>query len=172
MKSRITEIDVPSVPPRGTEVLLRVVPSEVCHMDTHLRTGGYDLGGRGRLNLVDRGVAYPLVMGHEVVGEVVAGGEAVNGVKVGHTRLVYPWLGCGDCPACVDDRENACAVGRNLGVARPGGYADHLLVPHPRYLIDVEGLDLGWAATLACSGLTAYSAARKVLPLPRTGRWS
>ena len=51
-------------------------------------------------------------------------------------------------------------------MARPGGYADHLVVPHSRYLIDVEGLDPSWAATMACSGLTAYSAASKVLPLP------
>lgn len=43
---------------------------------------------------------------------------------------------------------------------------DHVLVPHPRYLVDVDGLDPGWAATMACSGLTAYSAARKALHLP------
>ena len=79
---------------------------------------------------------------------------------------MYPWLGCGECAACRDGRENACPRGRNIGVARPGGYADHLVVPHSRYLIDIDGLDPSWAATMACSGLTAYSAASKVLPLP------
>lgn len=161
----ITEIDLPDDPPTGTEVVLRVLRSGVCHTDTHLRTGAYDLGARGEMRLADRGVPYPLVMGHEVVGEVVAVGEDVSGVAVGDTRLVFPWLGCGDCFACRDDRENACARGWNIGVARPGGYADRLRVPHPRYLLDIGGLDLGWAATLACSGLTAFSAVRKVLPL-------
>jgi D-arabinose 1-dehydrogenase-like Zn-dependent alcohol dehydrogenase len=60
--------------------------------------------------------------------------------------------------------ENLCPSPRNLGVARHGGYAEYILVPHPRYLLDVAGLDERWAATLACSGLTAYSAARKALP--------
>jgi propanol-preferring alcohol dehydrogenase len=67
---------------------------------------------------------------------------------------------------CQDEGENTCERGRNIGVARPGGYADHQLVPHPRYLVDVDGLDLSWAATMACSGLTAYSAISKVLPPP------
>ena len=164
--TELSELDVPTPTPQGTEVLLKVVRSGVCHTDTHLRAGYYDLGRRGHMQLTDRGVPYPLVMGHEVVGVVAAAGPDASGVEIGSTRLVYPWLGCGECAACEDGRENACPRGRNIGVARPGGYADHLLVPHSRYLIDIDGLDPSWAATMACSGLTAYSAARKVLPLP------
>ena len=51
-------------------------------------------------------------------------------------------------------------------MARHGGYADHILVPDAKYLVDITGLDPSWAATMACSGLTAYSAVNKVLPLP------
>jgi D-arabinose 1-dehydrogenase-like Zn-dependent alcohol dehydrogenase len=54
-----------------------------------------------------------------------------------------------------------------VGLQRPGGYADHLLVPHPRYLIDAGGIDPVWAATLSCSGLAAYSAVSKLSPIPR-----
>ncbi|MBS2937969.1 alcohol dehydrogenase catalytic domain-containing protein [Nocardioides sp. J2M5] len=162
----LTEIELPTPAPTGTEVVLEVVRSGVCHTDTHLRAGYYDLGRRGQMRLTDRGVPYPLVMGHEVVGVVIAAGPDVQDVEVGSTRLVYPWVGCGECPPCLDGRENACPRGRNIGVARAGGYAEQVLVPHPRYLVDIEGLDLSWAATMACSGLTAYSAARKVLPLP------
>ena len=164
--TEITEMDVPTPTPQGAEVLLRVTRSGVCHTDTHLRAGYYDLGRRGHMKLTDRGVPYPLVMGHEVVGVVEAVGPDASGVEIGSTRLIYPWIGCGECAACEAGRENACPRGRNLGVARPGGYADRIVVPHPRYLVDVEGLDPSWAATMACSGLTAYSAARKVLPLP------
>ncbi|QNF95394.1 alcohol dehydrogenase [Janibacter sp. YB324] len=162
----MSQIEIPTPEPQGTEVLLRVTHSGVCHTDTHLREGYYDLGARGKMRMVDRGIPYPLVMGHEVVGVVEQVGTQATGVAKGETRLVYPWTGCGECAVCLAGRENACAQGRNIGVARPGGYADHVLVPHPRYLLDIEGVDPSWAATMACSGLTAYSAARKVLPLP------
>lgn len=160
----IADIELPAGEPTGTEVRLRVVRSGICHTDTHLREGYYDLGSRGRLNLVDRGMTYPMVMGHEVVGVVEAVGPEAAGVEVGQTRLVFPWIGCGSCDACRAGHENLCPSPQNLGVARPGGYAEHISVPHPRYLLDIEGLDESWAATLACSGLTAFSAARKALP--------
>ncbi|MEZ7757285.1 alcohol dehydrogenase [Microbacterium paraoxydans] len=160
----VTDIELPTPQPQGTEVLLRVLHSGVCHTDTHLREGYYDLGSRGRMNLVDRGVTYPIVLGHEVVGVVEAVGPEAAGVSVGQHRLIYPWIGCGTCDACRSGQENLCPTPKNLGVARHGGYADHIHVPHSRYLVDVTGLDERWAATLACSGLTAYSAARKAMP--------
>ena len=55
---------------------------------------------------------------------------------------------------------------RWAGVQAPGGYADHLLIPHPRYLVDSSGIDPAWAATLACSGLTTYSAVSALTPIP------
>lgn len=160
----VTDVELPTPTPEGTEVLLRVVRSGVCHTDMHLREGYYDLGSRGRLNLIDRGVTYPLVLGHEVVGVVEAAGPDADGVSPGEHRLVYPWIGDGSCDACQAGHENLCPSPRNLGVARHGGYAEFILVPHPRYLLDVTGIEERWAATLACSGLTAYSAARKALP--------
>lgn len=162
----VTDVEVPTPVPTGGEVLLRVVRCGVCHTDTHLRHGSYDLGRRGSLRLADRGVTYPLVLGHEVVGVVEQVGERVRAHRPGDVRLVYPWIGCGECRHCREGRDNHCATGLNLGVARPGGYAEHILVPDEKYLEDVEGLDLAWAATLACSGLTAFSAVNKVLPLP------
>lgn len=164
--SAVTELELPTPRPTRSEVLLRVTRCGVCHTDTHLREGGYDLGSRGKLRLSDRGVAYPLVMGHEVVGIVEQVGPDVVGVNVGDVRLIYPWVGCGKCRHCAAGRDNYCPAGKNLGVARHGGYAEHILVPHDRYLVDIAGLDPSWAATMACSGLTAYSAAHKVLPLP------
>ncbi|WP_461154616.1 alcohol dehydrogenase [Saccharopolyspora tripterygii] len=147
-------------------MLLKVVRSGVCHTDTHLRQGSYDLGSRGSLRLADRGLTYPLVMGHEVVATVEQVGENVTAHRPGDVRLVYPWIGCGECRQCREGRDNHCPAGKNLGVARHGGYAEYVLVPDEKYLVDVEGLDLSWAATLACSGLTAFSAVNKVLPLP------
>jgi propanol-preferring alcohol dehydrogenase len=162
----VTDVQMPTPTPTATEVLLKVVRSGVCHTDTHLRHGAYDLGSRGSLRLTDRGVTYPLVMGHEVVGVVEQVGEHVTAHRPGDVRLVYPWIGCGRCRQCREGRDNHCAAGPNLGVARPGGYAEYILVPDEKYLVDIEGIDLSWAATLACSGLTAFSAVNKVGPLP------
>jgi alcohol dehydrogenase/propanol-preferring alcohol dehydrogenase len=161
----IRAIELPDPVPTGSQVLLKVIRSGVCHTDTHLREGSYDLGSRGALKLVDRGVTYPLVMGHEVVGVVEKVGDQVQGTKPGDVRLVYPWIGCGKCRDCLAGRDNVCANGRNLGVSEHGGYAERILVRDEKYLVDIEGLDLSWAATLACSGLTAFSAVNKVLPL-------
>lgn len=160
----IVDIELPDPVPTGDEVLLRVERSGVCHTDTHLREGHYNLGSQGQMRLVDRGVGYPLVMGHEVVGVVTAVGRDVQKLKVGDRRLVYPWIGDGTCDACLAGNDNLCAAGRNLGVARHGGYADMILVPDERYLVNIDGIEEGWAATLACSGLTAYSAALKAKP--------
>ena len=158
----------PTPKPAGTEVLLKVVAAGVCHSDLHIWEGGYDLGhGRKPLSLKDRGVSLPRTMGHESVGEVLAFGpdaKAVAGeLKVGDIALVYPWLGCGKCETCLAGDENMCIVKPNaIGVYCDGGYADHMTVPHPKYLLNLKGLDPVTAAPYACSGVTTYSALKKV----------
>ena len=155
----------PTPKPAGTEILLKVVAAGVCHSDLHIWDGYYDLGDGKRLKLSDRGVKLPLTMGHENVGEVVAVGPDAVGVKVGDRRLVHPWLGCGKCAVCRRGDEQLCRTPFSIGVFRSGGYADHLLVPHPRYLFDIGGIAPEKAAPLACSGITTYGALKKVGPL-------
>ena len=165
----LKEIDEPTPQPAGTQVMLKVKAAGVCHSDLHIWEGGYDLGhGRKPLSLKDRGVSLPLTMGHETVGEIVAFGPDVtaddkHGLKVGDIVLAYPWLGCGKCKTCLGGDENMCIVKPSaLGVYCDGGYADHLTVRHPKYLIDLKGLDPVTAAPYACSGVTTYSALKKV----------
>ena len=155
----------PTPKPAGTEILLKVIAAGVCHSDLHIWDGYYDLGGGKRLQLSDRGVKLPLTMGHENVGEVVAVGPDAVGVKIGDRRLVHPWLGCGECAVCRRGDEQLCRTPFSIGVFRSGGYADHLLVPHPRYLFDIGGIAPEKAAPLACSGITTYGALKKVGPL-------
>jgi propanol-preferring alcohol dehydrogenase len=165
----LREMDEPTPQPAGTRVLIRVKAAGVCHSDLHIWEGGYDLGhGRKPLSLKDRGVSLPLTMGHETVGEIIAFGPDVkesdkDGLKLGDVVLAYPWLGCGKCKTCVGGDENMCIVKPSaLGVYCDGGYADHMTVPHPKYLIDLKGLDPVTAAPYACSGVTTYSALKKV----------
>jgi len=160
--------DVPD--PGPNEILMRVSYCGVCHSDVHLRDGFIDLGGGQKISMADRGVKLPLIPGHEPIGVVAAIGTDVTDVRVGETYLVNPWIGCGTCAPCLKNQDNHCEAIAGLGVGRPGAFATHLLVPHQRYLVDVRGLDLPQAAVLACSGLTAYSAATKLSP-PDAGEW-
>ncbi len=153
--------------PVGTEVLVRIKYCGVCHSDVHIRDGYFDLGGGKKFHMADRGMKLPVTLGHEPYGTVIAAGPDAQDVPLGQDRLVYPWTGCGACVRCLEGMDNHCMAPRYLGVQRPGAFADHLIVPHPRYLIDASGVDPAWAATLACSGLTTYSAVAKLLPIPR-----
>ena len=162
----LREIELPTPVPTGTQVLLEVTHCGVCHSDLHVWEGRYDLGGGRVMNLKDRGVVLPLAMGHEIVGRVLALGPEATGVSVGETRIVYPWVGCGTCAACLGDEDNMCLTPRSLGIFQHGGYATHVLAMHPRHLVDPGTLDPALAATYACSGITVYSAIRKVMPLP------
>ena len=95
--SPLQAIERPTPQPTGTQVLLRTLAAGVCHSDVHIWQGGYDLGHGKRLEMGSRGVALPLTMGHEIVGEVVALGPDAEGVQVGQRVLVFPWIGCGGC---------------------------------------------------------------------------
>ena len=157
---RRTEQEIPV--PQGTQVLLEVLATGVCHSDLHIWDGYYEIGGGKKLRLADRGIKLPLTMGHETVGRIVAIGPDAQDVTVGDVRLVNPWMGCGACKVCRRGEENLCLKPQNIGVFAQGGYATHLLAPHPRHLFDIGRLTPEQAAPLACSGVTAYSALRKV----------
>ncbi len=147
--------------PRGTEVLIRVTCCGVCHSDLHVQDGYFVLGGDKRLDITkDR--TLPFTLGHEIAGVVEAAGEGAEGVVVGREVAVYPWIGCGACPACRAGEENMCAAHHHLGIAVDGGFATHVLVPHPRYLLDYAPVPPSFAGPLMCSGLTAYAALQRL----------
>lgn len=147
--------------PTGTEVVLRTLGCGVCHSDIHVWEGQYDLGHDKKLD-VRSGRPLPFTLGHEIAGEVVALGPDARGIEVGARVVAYPWIGCGDCDICARDGEHLCFRPRALGTFRDGGFADTVLVPHPRYLFDYGDVPTDLACTYACSGLTAYSALKKV----------
>lgn len=154
--------------PSGTEVLVRVSACGVCHSDLHIRDGAYDLGQGRSIELGKVGIHLPLTMGHEILGTVVATGPDAPPITSGLEGVVFPWIGCGSCRHCLRDAEIDCETPISLGTRRPGGYGQYLLVPHPRYIVPAEGVDPLVAATASCSGITAYSALKK-LPRCREG---
>ena len=138
--------DVPDPEPDGGHVLLRVRACGVCRTDLHILDGELD---RPKL---------PLILGHQIVGEVVAGGTRfAPGERVG-----VPWLGwtCGECLFCLADRENLCDRARFTGYDLDGGFAE-LAVADERYCFPVPaGYTDVQAAPLLCAGLIGYRSLR------------
>jgi D-arabinose 1-dehydrogenase-like Zn-dependent alcohol dehydrogenase len=156
----LTETAAPLPDPKGSEVLLKVSSCGVCHSDIHLQDGYFDLGDSKRLDIAP-GRKLPFTLGHEISGHVESAGPEAGEFRRGRFYVVYPWCGCGKCRRCGGGDEHLCDTPRQLGINVDGGYASHVLVPHPRYLIDAEDVDARLAGSYMCSGLTAYSAIRK-----------
>jgi len=156
---QVQQLETPK--PRGSQVLVKVHSSGVCHSDIHLWEGGYE-GPHGLfLKTTDRGVEYPLTPGHEIAGTVDSIGDQAEGFNENEKVLVYPWIGEGLCPACRIGEENLCDKPRSLGVYVNGGYAEYVLIPSYKYLVKIgDDIDIDAAATLSCSALTAYGAVK------------
>jgi alcohol dehydrogenase len=161
-----TVVDCPT--PRGSEVLVRIERCGVCHSDLHMQDGYFSLGGDKKLD-VSAGRSLPFTLGHEIAGVIESAGGDASDAKIGSRVAVYPWIGCGVCPACLGGEENLCANPRHLGIAVDGGYATHVLVPHSRYLLDYAPLSPDFAGPLMCSGLTAYAALKRLANRPERG---
>ena len=129
----LLEVESETPVPTGTEVLIKTVACGVCHSDIHLHDGGFELGGGKVLNVGREGH----VLGHEIFGEVVAVGPDAQDVAVGDRRVVYPWIGCGECAVCQRGEEHLCTPGRALGIVAAGGFATHVLIPHSLSLIHI-----------------------------------
>jgi alcohol dehydrogenase len=131
-----TVVDCPT--PQGTEVLLRVSRCGVCHSDIHMQDGYFSLAGDKRLD-VTAGRTLPFTLGHEIAGVIEAAGPEAN-AAIGREAAIYPWIGCRTCNACKAGEENLCSAPHHLGIYADGGYATHVLIPHPRYLLDYAPL--------------------------------
>ncbi len=151
---RLDTVEVPR--PSGAEVLLRVAASGLGGCDLDILDGSDE-------------VPLPQTLGHEVAGHVAALGPEARRLSVGEPVLVHGWWGCGRCAECLAGEEQLCADARRCGRTAPGGFADLLLVPHPRHLVPLTGLDPVAAAPLADAALTPYRAVTGVRPLLGAG---
>jgi len=159
-----TMVETPT--PVGREVLVRIERCGLCHSDLHIQDGYADLGGGKRLDTT-RGMTLPFTLGHEIAGVVEDVGADIPQDLIGAKKAVFPWIGCGVCRECLVGDENLCAKQRFLGVAIDGGFASHVLVPDAKYLLDYDPLPVSQAATLMCSGVTAYGALRRLVDRSR-----
>jgi propanol-preferring alcohol dehydrogenase len=146
--------ELPDPRPGPDQVLVRVRACGVCRTDLHVVDG----------ELPDPKL--PLVLGHEIVGEVVEGARYPPGTRVG-----IPWLGwtCGECAQCRAGRENLCERARFTGYQLDGGYAE-LAVADARYCFPLPGkYDDAGAAPLLCAGLIGHRSLRMAGDARRLG---
>ena len=150
--------ELPLPDPTGTQVRIRVAGCGVCRTDLHIASGE-----TSRVEL-------PITLGHEVAGWVDAigpdAGQPLRRARLrpGDAVLVYGGWGCGICAECTSGNEQRCASSRAPGFQVDGGYAEAMLVPHPRHLVALGRLDPVRAAPLADAGLTSYRAVRRAGP--------
>jgi propanol-preferring alcohol dehydrogenase len=141
--------DLPDPIPANDQVLLQVSACGVCHTELD------EIEGRTPPPHL------PIVLGHQVVGRVVAAGSKVTGLQNGD-RVGVAWIysACGRCPACLAGDENLCPHFRATGRDANGGYAELMVVPAafaypiPPVFSDAE------AAPLLCAGAIGYRSLR------------
>jgi propanol-preferring alcohol dehydrogenase len=151
----LRSVEVPDPTVTAGQVLLRVRACGVCRTDLHIVDGELS------------SPKLPLVPGHQIVGEVVAGGERFAPA----TRVGVPWLGwtCGECRFCRSGQENLCDRARFTGYDLDGGYAE-LVVADERYCLAIpEDYPDDEAAPLLCAGLIGYRSLRLAGDAERIG---
>jgi propanol-preferring alcohol dehydrogenase len=136
------------------EVLIRVEACGVCHSDTHLADGDWEM-----MKPITK---TPLILGHEIVGIVEKLGEGVSGLKTGD-RVGVPWLHwtCGECEFCKEGREVMCSRQKITGCTVNGGFGEYVKAPASHALPIPAGLDPAATAPLLCAGLTVYRALKQ-----------
>ncbi len=110
----IVEADIPE--PREDDVLIEVYASGICGTDLHIYQGDY----RG---------TYPIIPGHEFSGVVRKAGKLVRNFKEGDRVAVEPNISCGVCYECLNNRQHYCENVQNIGVTKPGGFAQYVCAP-------------------------------------------
>jgi NADPH:quinone reductase-like Zn-dependent oxidoreductase len=146
---RLETVPVPEV--RPDEVLVRV--AAVCvgrFLDVAVRAGRHPVRP-----------ALPHVLGVEHAGTVVATGAEVTGTAVGQHVAVWPVLGCGRCPACLDGHKEACPQLHIAGVHSTGAYAEYASVPTGAIYPVPADLDPATAASIALAGPVAMNQLRQ-----------
>jgi propanol-preferring alcohol dehydrogenase len=137
--------DVPRPECGPDQVLLRVLACAVCRTDLHVTDGELP------------NAKLPLILGHQIVGQVLEVGRDVHRFSLGD-RVGVPWLGrtCGVCRFCTSGRENLCVAPQFTGYTIDGGFAQFTVASEqfcfalPAEYGDVE------AAPLLCAGLVGY----------------
>ncbi|MFY7800802.1 MAG: NAD(P)-dependent alcohol dehydrogenase [Dolichospermum sp.] len=140
----------------SNDVEIAVTHNGLCHTDIHMRDNDWNVS------------KFPLVAGHEVVGNVTQIGAGVTSIKIGD-RLGFGWISnsCRVCDACLRGEENICRQGyKGLIVGNHGGFANKLRACADFAYKIPDNLDSASAAPLLCAGITVYTPLRTYIKYP------
>lgn len=142
-------VDLPRPDPVDDQILLKVSVCGLCHTDLD------EIEGRLTPPKL------PVVLGHQVVGEVAAKAEAATKYNIGD-RIGVTWFyrSCGKCNFCKTGRENLCSEAKWTGKDANGGYAEYMVVPEKSAYPIPERFSDSRAAPLLCAGVIGYRAVR------------
>jgi len=118
----------------------------VCHSDINMMNNEWGM------------TQYPIVPGHEIIGEIVAAGNAVKNLKVGDT-VGLGWMSssCMSCSECMSGDHNLCSNSEGTIIGRHGGFAEYVR-SHWSWAIPIpKGMDLSKTGPLLCGGITVFS---------------
>ncbi len=150
---KVEEIKVPEI--RSEEVLTKVKAAGICHTDLHFLDGTLE-PWKGEL---------PLILGHEVSGEVIRTGEDVKSFKKGDRVIINNNLNCGECKYCKFGRENLCSNLDQYGFTVDGGYAEMIKVKESSLLELPEEIPFEIGSILPCSVASVYHGLVKIADL-------
>jgi len=149
--------DRPVPEPGPGEVIVRVLACGVCRTDLHLQDNELE------------NICYPVVPGHQVVGDVWAcgpGATFTKGQRVGAAWLAWT---CGECDFCRRGEENLCDQAQFNGYQHDGGYAEYLCA-QANFLIPLDkSMDPAHTTPLLCGGLIGYRTLRMAGDARRLG---
>ncbi|MFQ5882518.1 MAG: zinc-binding dehydrogenase [Candidatus Methylomirabilales bacterium] len=142
---KLEEIPDPQI--AQNQILVRIKACALNHLDLWLRKG-----------LPGVKVPLPHIPGCDIAGEVAAVGQLCTRVKVGEKVVISPGRSCGQCPRCLEGRDNLCPNYQIIGgYGLDGGYAELIAVPEVNILPLPRGLDLIQAAAFPLTFLTAWN---------------
>lgn len=150
--------EVPRPQPRAGELLIRVSTCALCRTDLHIFEGELEAPH------------LPLILGHQIVGEVATTGKGVTGFKRGD-RVGVAWLAksCGQCIYCEEGRENLCDHAEFTGFHRPGGLADYCVADAAFVFPLPSSYNSTEVAPLLCAGMIGYRSLRLIGNAKRIG---
>lgn len=134
-KQNIELVDLDLPKPKKDEALIRVKYAGICGSDLHVYHGAHPTA------------KFPVIPGHEFVGELVELGEdAVTDIKPGEIVVAQPFSSCGVCEACITGNDNVCRDLKLLGAHKDGCFAEYVTVQAKKMYRIPGGVDLKLAA--------------------------
>lgn len=157
-KTPLKLVQIPIPIPKANQVLIKIAACGICRTDLHIVDGEL------------QNPKLPLILGHQIVGQITQIGKNVKHFKVGD-RVGVPWMGgcCGKCFFCKQHQENLCDHAVYTGYQINGGFAEYCVADENFIFVIPKALKDIHAAPLLCGGLIGYRAYRMASDAEKIG---